>query len=92
MSRPKSTLKGMMDLDGMRAHSVLGRLEDIAVPTQIIWGRQDNRSRVANAEAAALRIRDCELVVFDECGHLPYAEYPDKFNAALGGFLAKRTG
>jgi len=83
----EATLKGMMDIALLRPHRILERLEAIAVPTQLLWGRQDSRSRLENAQAAALRITDCELVVLDECGHLPYAEHPEQFNRAVGRFL-----
>ena len=85
----EATLKGMMDIGLLRPHRILDRLEEIAVPTQLLWGRQDIRSRLENAQAAALRIRNCELVVLEECGHLPYAELPEQFNRAVDAFLRR---
>jgi 2-hydroxy-6-oxonona-2,4-dienedioate hydrolase len=87
----EATLKGMMDIGLLRPHRILERLEAIEVPTQLLWGRQDSRSRLENAQAAALRIRDCELVVIEECGHLPYVEHPEQFNRAVGDFLRGRV-
>ena len=87
VSAYQATLKGMMDIESLRPYRILERLEEISVPTQLIWGRQDTRSRLANAKAAARRITDCELVVLENCGHLPYAEHPEKFNAEIGRFL-----
>ena len=85
----KATLEGMMDIELLRPHRILDRLEEIVVPTQLLWGRQDSRSRLENAQAAAPRIRDCELVVLEECGHLPYAEHPEQFNRLVGDFLRR---
>jgi 2-hydroxy-6-oxonona-2,4-dienedioate hydrolase len=84
-----ATLKGMMDLDRVRPFRIAERLDKITVPTQIIWGRQDPRSKVENAIDAAGRIRDCELLVLENCGHLPYLEYPQQFNAAVAAFLSR---
>jgi pimeloyl-ACP methyl ester carboxylesterase len=85
----EATLRGMMDIELLRPHRILGRLEDIAVPTQLLWGRQDIRSKLENAQAAALRIPDCELIVLEECGHLPYSEKPEEFNRAVRDFLGR---
>jgi pimeloyl-ACP methyl ester carboxylesterase len=36
------------------------------------------------------RIGDnAELVIFDECGHVPQIERPVRFNRVLEGFLAR---
>jgi pimeloyl-ACP methyl ester carboxylesterase len=46
------------------------RLEDIGVPTLICSARDDAMSAYANAEAAAARIPDAQLLSFDHGGHL----------------------
>ena len=82
-----ATLKGMMDLDRVRPFRIAERLARITIPTQIIWGRQDPRSKVENAISAAGQIPDCDLLVLEECGHLPYLELPQAFNEAVARFL-----
>lgn len=84
-----ATLKGMMDLDRVRPFRIAERLDRIKVPTQIVWGRQDPRSKVENAIHAAGVIPNCELLVMEECGHLPYLEHPAAFNGALADFLER---
>ena len=86
----EATLKGMMNIELLRPHRILGRLEEIDVPTQLIWGRQDIRSRLENALLAAPRIKDCELIVLEECGHMPYAELPAQFNRVVADFLVRQ--
>jgi 2-hydroxy-6-oxonona-2,4-dienedioate hydrolase len=83
-----ATLKGMMDLDRARPFRILERLDELRVPTQIIWGRQDPRSDVANAIAASSQIPGCSLSIFEECGHLPYFEHPHQFNESVASFLS----
>ncbi len=46
------------------------RLEDLAVPTLIISARDDAMSAHPNAEAAATRIANAQLLAFDHGGHL----------------------
>lgn len=85
----EATLRGLMDMPRQRPHRILERLEQIAIPVLVLWGRQDPRSKVENAKAASPRIPDCDLCILEDCGHLPCAEYPQLFNAALGQFLAR---
>ncbi len=46
------------------------RLEDLAVPTLIVSARDDAMSAHSNAEAAATRILNAQLLSFDHGGHL----------------------
>jgi 2-hydroxy-6-oxonona-2,4-dienedioate hydrolase len=85
----QQTLKGMMDLERARPYRIFERLSSIAVPTLIVWGRQDTRGQVERAIAASRLIPGCELAIFERCGHLPYVEYPEEFNACLDRFLRR---
>jgi hypothetical protein len=48
-----------------------GRLGDLAAPTLIIWGRHDRLIDVSCAAVLDEEIRDSELVIFEETGHVP---------------------
>jgi 2-hydroxy-6-oxonona-2,4-dienedioate hydrolase len=85
----EATLRGLMDMPRQRPHRILERLERIAIPVLILWGRQDSRSKVENASAASPRIPDCDLSILEDCGHLPCLEYPEQFNALLVQFLER---
>lgn len=76
-----------MDVERVRPFRILDRLEQIDVPTAIIWGRQDPRSKVDNAIAAAGRIPRCRLSIIEDCGHLPYLEQPQQFNDFVASFM-----
>lgn len=65
------------------------RLSEIKKPTLIIWGKQDRLLPVADAEIFNKGIAGSELVVFDQCGHVPQVEKALDFNTAVLKFLAK---
>lgn len=62
-----------------------GRLASIRVPTLIVHGREDPIP-LASSEAAA-KIMGAQLVVLDNCGHVPYVEQPDAVFGAVDSFL-----
>jgi pimeloyl-ACP methyl ester carboxylesterase len=79
--------------DAMRnlvGYDIRDRLEEIGVPTMIVWGRNDRVVPVPAALSYKKRIGDnAELVIFDECGHVPQIERPVRFNRVLERFLAR---
>ena len=64
--------------------------EMIGVPTLMVVGANDKVRLPGFATPLAQRIPDCELVLLDDCGHLPALEKPDEVNAAALAFLEKR--
>jgi proline iminopeptidase len=67
-----------------------GRLVSIRIPTLIVHGRQDPIP-LESSEAAA-RAMGAQLVVLDDCGHVPYVEQPAALFEAIAAFLSSRTG
>lgn len=65
------------------------RLGEIKKPTLIIWGKEDGLLPVADALTFKKGIANSELVVFDECGHIPQFEKAADFNKAVMTFLGK---
>ena len=63
--------------------SLLGRadrrsnLAQITCPTLIVWGRKDRLARVEHGAEMAAEIPRGQLIVLDDCGHLPTLEQPD---------------
>ena len=71
-------------------YDIRDRLEDIGVPTLIVWGRNDRVVPVPAAVSYRKRIgENAELVIFDHCGHVPQIERPARFNRLLEEFLAR---
>lgn len=69
------------------------RLDEIAVPTLILWGAEDQVTPVYNARTFHERIPDSRLEIFEDVGHLTMAEAPERTAAAIDAFLsARRAG
>jgi pimeloyl-ACP methyl ester carboxylesterase len=66
------------------------RLEEIEVPTLVVWGRND-RVVPSNAAPEYQRLigENARLEVFARCGHLPMLERPVRFNRLMDSFLAE---
>ena len=63
------------------------RLSAIKHPTLIIWGREDGLLPLADGERFKKEIPNSQLIIFDQCGHVPQVEKAADFNAALLKFL-----
>jgi 2-hydroxy-6-oxonona-2,4-dienedioate hydrolase len=64
-------------------------LAQIAVPTLIVWGRNNPFGEVPEAAAMHDAIGASELALFDDCGHWPQHEQAERYNALSLDFLAK---
>ncbi|HEX9396855.1 MAG TPA: alpha/beta fold hydrolase [Burkholderiales bacterium] len=65
-------------------------LPKIAVPTLLVAGSDDTTAPARLMARMAEKIPGAELVVLDGAGHLGPMDQPERFNAALAGFLARR--
>jgi pimeloyl-ACP methyl ester carboxylesterase len=76
-----------------QVRALLGRpdatelLPRIRCPTLVACGRQDAWSPLARHEAMAALIPGCQLVVFEQCGHMSTMERPAAVTAALRDWL-----
>lgn len=55
----------------------------ITAPTLVIWGDHDQVLPATQAHTTAATIPHARLEIFEQCGHLPQAEHPEKFNALV---------
>jgi pimeloyl-ACP methyl ester carboxylesterase len=85
----KATVSGMAASVDSDVHRVYTRLEKMDVPCLVITGRQDIRSDVDLTIAGCKRMPNAELIIFDDCGHMPYMEHPAQFNEAVAAFLRR---
>ena len=74
-------------LTALAGYDILDRLEEVEVPTLLVWGRQDHIVPSDDALEYNRRIANSRLEVFDQCGHLPMVERPVRFNRLLEEFL-----
>jgi pimeloyl-ACP methyl ester carboxylesterase len=66
-------------------------LNQIKVPTCLIWGKNDTVTPPFVAEEFKKLIPQSELHFIDKCGHAPMMEVPQEFNEILSSFLSKHT-
>jgi 2-hydroxy-6-oxonona-2,4-dienedioate hydrolase len=65
------------------------RLSAIKRPTLIIWGKEDGLLLLADGQRFQAEIPGSQLLVFEQCGHVPMVEKAQEFNAAVLKFLAE---
>jgi len=85
-----STVRSLASVFGARRHigdGIIARLEEIRVPTLVIWGAQDAIVPVAHAEIARDRIANAQIHILPECGHMPMMEKTEEFHRLVGRFL-----
>jgi pimeloyl-ACP methyl ester carboxylesterase len=63
--------------------------ELVSVPTLLTAGAQDKLREPGYAAAIGERIPDCEVHVFDPCGHCPNVERADEWNEVAVEFLGR---
>jgi len=66
---------------------LINRLSEIVAPTLVVWGAKDPILPAKQAYAAAQLIPDCQVKVFEDCGHSVYREKITEFSKLLTGFL-----
>lgn len=67
-------------------YDLLEDLRPLGFPTLVVHGRDDPIPVASSIEGASAM--DAELVLLDDCGHVPYVEQPGQLFAALDRFLA----
>lgn len=81
-----TTVRANLSLAGQRVE-YSRRLREIQQPTLLVWGRQDPIIPVAHGLRAAKLLMNARLHVFEQCGHMPFWEYPDEFAQIVLDFL-----
>ncbi len=79
-----TTIAGAWFAGGRQALDLTGRIGELAVPVQLIWGRDDRIIPVAHAEALASR---WPVHILDETGHLPHLEKSGEVNRLIKAFV-----
>lgn len=68
-------------------HNTSETINNITIPTLLIWGAQDTITPPFVAKKFNELIPNSELHFIDKCCHAPMMECPDEFNAILSKFL-----
>jgi pimeloyl-ACP methyl ester carboxylesterase len=77
-----ATLRGWRP--DMRLDDTLAALD---VPTLFAWGARDQLARADVGRDLARRMRDAQLTMIEDAGHIPHIDQPDAAAAAINGFL-----
>jgi pimeloyl-ACP methyl ester carboxylesterase len=79
----------MPALQAIYDYDIRERLPEIACPTWIVWGENDQLVRVKDAHVFEELIPDSRLTIFADTGHMAMLERPAAFNAQLREFLSE---
>ncbi len=66
---------------------LVNRLSELMVPTLVVWGAKDPIVPAKHAYRAAELIPDCQVKVFEDCGHSVYRDRVQEFSKLLTRFL-----
>lgn len=66
-------------------------LPNVAAPTLLIWGTEDDAAPLAHGQRMEQLIPDAGLVTFDGAGHFAYLDEPDRFCTIVRHFLWGRS-
>lgn len=81
------TLRSVITPNGQRVSANDRLYLATHVPTLIVWGGRDHIIPIEHGRAAHEAIAGSRFVVFDNCGHFPHCEAPDRFADMLLEFL-----
>jgi 4,5:9,10-diseco-3-hydroxy-5,9,17-trioxoandrosta-1(10),2-diene-4-oate hydrolase len=70
---------------------LIHRLSEVMVPTLVVWGADDPILPARQAYAAAELIPDCQVKVFEDCGHSVYRDKIAEFSLLLIAFLGSKS-
>ena len=70
---------------GRQSLDLTGRIAELAMPVQVIWGHDDRILPVAHAEALAARL---PVHIVDAAGHLPHMEKAGEVNRLIEQFIS----
>jgi pimeloyl-ACP methyl ester carboxylesterase len=65
------------------------RVREITRPTLVVHGTDDQLIPVSNGKKLAARIPGAELVLFEDCGHMPMHEKPEELARVVAAFLER---
>jgi pimeloyl-ACP methyl ester carboxylesterase len=83
-----SALRSIAQMRSLRDGIVVQqRLKELRMPTLLIWGRHDHIFPAAHAQEALLHLRKGRVEIFEDSGHTPQMEEPDRFNRLVLEFL-----
>ena len=81
------SLHAVIDLGGQTVSAADRLYLSAHIPTLIVWGARDPFIPVGHAHAAHAAIPCSRLEIFEDVGHYPHCEAPERFLAVLVDFI-----
>jgi pimeloyl-ACP methyl ester carboxylesterase len=66
-------------------------LDKIRQPALLIWGAGDRLNLLEDGRRLQSKMKEAQLVVFDNCGHLPQEEMPERFTREVSSFMKSKA-
>lgn len=79
------------DFSTCDAFNVMDRLSKITVPALVVCGREDKLTPVKYSEYLKNNIRDAELHVIENAGHMVMLEQPKELNRVIRDFVSQKV-
>jgi pimeloyl-ACP methyl ester carboxylesterase len=76
----------LKDFTACDSFDIMDRVDEIKLPTLVICGKDDRLTNPKYSELLHERIAGSEIVLMDECGHMPMLEQSERFNDHLFRF------
>jgi pimeloyl-ACP methyl ester carboxylesterase len=86
-TRPGLAFRIARDLLAADVRPALGA---ILAPTLVAWGAKDLTLSPTGGDVFRRIVRDCQLILLADTGHLPMVDQPREFSAVVAAFLAGR--
>lgn len=87
LQRPGTRAAALAAVRGQRYAEVEAQYAKVAVPTLLLWGREDLTTPVSVGERLARQLPQARLVVYPRCGHFPMLEAAPESTRELAAFL-----
>jgi pimeloyl-ACP methyl ester carboxylesterase len=82
------TVRAVIDPGGQRVNATDRLYLAAEVPTLLLWGEHDPMIPVAHGRAAHAAMPGSRLEVFENSGHFPFKDDPERFADVLADFIA----
>jgi len=87
LARPGTRAAALAAVRGMHYARMQRRYGEVAVPTLLLWGREDRVSRLSVGERLAAQLPDAHLIIYPHCDHFPMIEAAHASTRDLLAFL-----
>lgn len=87
-----ATARSELTLAGQRREQIMReQLDQLSLPTMVVWGRRDRMLPFRHGHAAAASLSHSQFTPIPNAGHLPHVERPAEVAFALSRFFVSPT-